>query len=79
MGVPIIAAVVAAVGAYVLGFSFGYFFSKAEFEAVNKELLDTCEFALSEMNNMTTDEFSLGKDKPIRERLEQTINRVESR
>jgi len=39
----------------------------------NDQLIRTCEFALENLNNITTEEFSLGKDKEIRRRLENSI------
>jgi len=40
-------------------------------------LLDACKFALKELEEMTTDEFSLGADKAVRDRLGQAIALVE--
>jgi len=46
-----------------------------ELEAINKELLEACKFALSELSDMTTKQFSLGADKALRERLTQAIRK----
>ena len=39
-------------------------------------LLEACEFAINKLNEMTTDEFSKGGDKAIREKLLQAIAEV---
>ena len=41
--------------------------------AENAQLINTIKFALEGLNEMTTEEFSLGKDKEIRRRLENSI------
>ena len=41
-------------------------------------LLDACKFALSELEEMTSDEFSKGGDKALREKLELAIRDTES-
>ena len=37
------------------------------------DLLEACKFAFNELNAMTTDEFSKGGDKAIREKLAQAL------
>ena len=41
--------------------------------AENAQLINTIKFALEGLNEMTTEEFSLGKDKEIRKRLETAL------
>ena len=40
-------------------------------------LLNACKFALSELEEMTTDEFSKGGDKALRDMLEKAIRDTE--
>ena len=40
------------------------------------EMLEVCQFALEKLNRMTTDEFSKGGDKEIREKLDRVIAQV---
>ena len=40
------------------------------------ELTDACQLALDTLNNMTTTDFSLGKDKHVRDKLESVLNSV---
>ena len=42
-------------------------------EKQNTALLKACQFALQELNDMTTDEFSRGADKAVRDRLSNVI------
>ena len=37
------------------------------------KMYDTLEFALRELSNMTTTQFSMGKDKPIRDRIREAL------
>ena len=39
----------------------------------NYQLLETCKFVLRGLEEMTTEEFSVGKDKIFRNRLEHSI------
>jgi len=41
--------------------------------AENAQLINTIKFALEGLNEMTTEEFRLGRDKEIRNRLETAL------
>jgi len=43
-----------------------------------KDLVEACEATLEGLNNMTTTDFSLGKDKPLRNTLEQAIAKAKA-
>ena len=38
-----------------------------------EELIEACQFTLTTYNNITSDDFRLGKDKPARDRLETIL------
>ncbi len=42
-----------------------------------KEAIETCRATWELLDTMTTRQYQLGKDKPIRERLVKTIERYE--
>ena len=44
--------------------------------AAAPEMLEVCQFALEKLNRMTTDEFSKGGDKEIREKLDRVLAQV---
>ena len=46
-----------------------------ELESINAELLEALEFALSELSDMTTDQFSKGADKQALERMAEAIRK----
>ncbi len=47
-------------------------------KAINADLLGTCEMALSGLSTLTTSEYSRGKDKRIRDKLQTAITKATS-
>lgn len=47
--------------------------NNGELMAASRELLDACIFTLTVLENLTTDDFSKGGDRPARERLKKVI------
>ena len=47
--------------------------ANARLIAAAPEMLEVCQFALKKLNRMTTDEFSKGGDKEIREKLDRVL------
>lgn len=50
--------------------------ANARLIAASPGLLSTLEWTLEQLNTLTTDEYSKGGDKAIRERLQETINKA---
>ena len=44
--------------------------------AAAPDLLQACKYALETLENITTADFELGKDKPAREKLQAAINKA---